>query len=177
MKNKIQNTLKDNIYDSLRAVLDHLDMPDVPVVFSHSSGLEHKKTYCVVQILDRKRVGRVQETVGSPIDQDSLNYYTNYYTLYLQVSFVGKDSDDVMAEFEDSVFSSRACLQFFQKRSLGAIKQSKSRLVPLLRETEWINAHNIDIDLSYAVQSHEDIDWIDSFKIKDAYGFDPWQIP
>lgn len=177
MINTIQNRLKDALYDSTRAILDHLGMRQVPIVFSHESGLEHKNTYCVIQIIERKRAGRVQDTTASPLDQDSKNVYTNYYTLCAQFTFVGEQSDDVMAEFDDSVFSSRQCLDYWQMRQLGAVKQGNSRYTPQLRDTKWIPSYSIDLDLSYAVQSFEDIDWIESFNVKDDYGFDPWASP
>lgn len=177
MSNGIQNKLKDSLYDSMRAVLDHLDMHDVSVVFANESGLEPRNTYCAIRILERKRVGRVQESTASPRNSVSENVYTNYYTLYTQISFIGENSDDIMADFEDSVFGSRQCIEFWQMRNLGPLSQSPSRYIPQLRETKWIPVYNIDLKLSYSVQSKESIDWIDSFTVEDAYGFEPWPSP
>jgi hypothetical protein len=174
---KIQTAIEDAINGSLRQILDHLDMDDVKLVFANQGGLEPPKTYCLMNIIDKTRVGRVQESVGSPVNGISENWYTNYYTLLVQISFIGKDSGDVMAEFEDSVFSSRRCLEYWQLHKLGAMSQSESRRIPQLRDTTWVPAYNIDLNLSFAIQSNEEIDWIESFIVEDTIGFSPTPSP
>lgn len=173
----IQTAVEDSLIASIRQILNHLGMIDVEVILANQGGLEPTTTYGAINIIDKVRVGRVQETVGSPIGQESENYYTNYYTLSVQISFIGADSGDVMAEFEDSVFSSRRCIEFLQMHKLGALSQSGSRRIPQLRETTWVSAYNIDLNLSFAVQSHETIDWIEFFTFGDNYGFNPTPTP
>lgn len=165
--NNIERQLKDKLYDSIRGILDRLGFEKVPVIFAYETGVEPKDTYCSIYILNRERFGRVQETVGSPLDRESENFYTNYYKILVQVGFIGNQSDEVMAEFEDSVFSSRQCIHILQRNLLGPIRQSDSRYIGQLRESKWVKQYNIDLELSYAVQSHEEIDWIDEVFVRD----------
>lgn len=171
--NEVNKNILDYLYDGIRGVLDHLGYEHVPVIYAYTNAPEPKETYCALHIYKRKRSGRVQETVGSPLDRVSENFYTNYYVMCVQVSFVGNQSEEVAMEFEDSVFSSRQCIHALQRNLLGPIRQSSMRDLTELRESEWIKRYNIDLELSYAIQSHEEIDWIDEVVIKDLYGFDP----
>lgn len=173
MANDLQTILETSLYNSMNRIFLHLDRQDIPIVFANEGGLEHKGTYAIINIIKKRRVSRVQESTASPIDEQSLNVYTNYYTLHIQVSFVGSKSSDVMADFEDSVFSSRNCIEFWQINNLGPLSQSDSRRIPQLRETKWIPSYNIDLNLSFSVQSRETIDWIEFFTFSDMYGFDP----
>lgn len=173
MANNIQTALEDSLYDSLRQIMDHLDRNDVPIIFANQGGLEPHNTYVLINIIDRKRVGRVQESTASPIDGKSINFYTNYYSLCVQISIIGNNSSDVMVDFEDSVFSSRRCIEYWQMHNLGPLSHSESRRIPQLRETTWVESYNIDLYLSFAIQSQEEINWIEHFTFKDMYGFDP----
>lgn len=159
----LQTAIEDGLYDSVRQILDHLGRDGVKIVFANQGGTEPKETYCLLNIIEQSRVGRVQETVGSPMHLESENWYTNYYTLSVQVSFIGSQSGDVMFDFADSVFSSRQCIEFWQKRYLGPLTHSSVRRIPQLRDTKWVENYNIDLKLSCAVQSHETIDWIEYF--------------
>ncbi len=173
MSNKIETATEDALYASMRQILNHLGWEKLQVVLANEGGLEPKGSYALINIIDRQRVGRVDESTGSPRNQESINTYSNYYTLSIQISFVGSESGDVMGDFEDSVFSSRRCIEYWQMHKLGPLSQSGSRRVPQLRETKWVKAYNIDLNLSFAIQSRETIDWIEFFTYEDTYGFTP----
>lgn len=160
----INKAIEDSLYSSLRSILDFYGYGGVVVIFANQGGLEPEHTYCLINILDKKRMGGVDESQLSPVEGEEAELtYTNHYILCTQISFIGRDSGEVIGVFEDSVFSSRNCLEMLQRNNLGAIRQSKSRRNPQKRETTWVDCYNIDLDLSFAIQSKEEIDWIDSF--------------
>lgn len=164
----INTQMEDAITASIRSILDYLGWQGTKVILANEGGLEPRETYCLVNILARNRNRRSQSAGTSPVSEVSKIYYTNYYTVQVQVSFIGSDSGDMMFDFEDSVFSSRQCIVFWQENNIGPLNHTGSRRIPQLRETKWIKSYNIDLNLSFAVQSNEVVDWIQDFATVDT---------
>ena len=154
------NILEDSLYDSFKDVLTSIGYPEMEVVFSHQNGLEPTKSYCVITILERQRYGRVQESTYLAADSSEM-WYTNFYKLYFQVSFIGDRSPDVAFDFDDAVGSSRVCIEAFQKRNLGYIDKSTLRRMPQPRESKWVESWNVDLNYSFALQSRQVMDWVE----------------
>lgn len=162
----LYEVLQDSLYDSLESIfnrLGYVDGQDIQIVFDSQNALEPTNTYCLVHILDTERIGRVHESTFLTWDEEEM-WYTNFYTLFVQLSIIGNKANEIIINFTDSVFSSRLCIEDWQKNSLGPIKQSKTRRIPQPRESGWTDSHNLDLTLSYAVQSREVMDWVEFFK-------------
>ena len=156
----VSDIIKDAIYDSLEVILRDIGHKKTKVVFSDENGLEPKSTYCIVNILDRQRYGRTSESTFLTADESEM-WRTEFFKICLRLSFLGESADSIAWDFDDSVPASRAFLMEFQKRNLGYIQKSKLRRVPQPRETKWMPMWNVDIDLSFAIQSRQVMDWIE----------------
>ena len=160
----ISNIIKDAIYDSLKEILKGTGHKNTKVVFSDENGLEPKNTYCMVNILDRQRYGRTSESTFLTADKEEM-WRTEFFKICLRLSFIGNSADEIAWDFDDSVPASRTFLQEFQKRNLGYIQKSKLRRIPQPRETKWMPMWNVDIDLSFAIQSRQVMDWIEYISV------------
>ena len=156
----VSDIIKDAIYDSLEVILRDIGHKKTKVVFSDENGLEPQSTYCIVNILDRQRYGRTSESTFLTADESEM-WRTEFFKICLRLSFLGESADSIAWDFDDSVPASRSFLEEFQKRNLGYIQKSKLRRVPQPRETKWMPMWNVDIDLSFAIQSRQVMDWIE----------------
>lgn len=155
--------IKDSLYDSVKFVLTDVGHRNTRVIFDNESGLEPKNTYCVISILSRERQGRTQESTY--LTQDSEMWRTEFFKLYLQLTFIGQSSADISWNFDDSFPASRTYIEEFQKRSLGFIRKSDLRRSPQPRETKWTDSWNVDLEFSFTIQSRQTMDWVEYITI------------
>lgn len=156
---KIVEVIKDSLYDSIRAVLVDIGHKNTRIVFDNEGGLEPKNTYCVISILSRERQGRTQESTY--LTEDEFMWRTEFFKIYIQLTFIGNSSADISWNFDDSFPASRTYIEEFQKRNLGFIKKSALRRSPQPRETKWVDSWNVDLELSFAIQSRQTMDWVE----------------
>lgn len=133
---------------------------EIPVIFSMEGGLEPKNTYCVVNILSRQKAGMTQNSTFLVRETDEM-WFTQHYQLYLQLSFLGKRANDLAWTFDESLPDNRVYLEEFQRRNLGWLTKSELRRQPQPRDTKWVPAHNLDINLSFAIQYRQVMDWVE----------------
>lgn len=165
--NNTATLIEERLYDSFEAIF--LDMGwsgenEVPIIFSKENGLEPKNTYCAISILNRSRTGRTDHSTFLQRDTDEM-WWTQHYQLYLQLSFIGKDAANVAWAFDECLPESRVYLETLQRNSLGWLTKSDLRRMPQPRETRWVEAYNIDINLSFALQYRQVMDWIEFITI------------
>ena len=159
--------LDRNLYTAIKSILNNLGYSNTQVVYANSNVLEPENTYCILNKISVSRAGRVDESATMPLANPIL-VYTNYYTLLLQVSFVGKEADELMFDFNDAVFSNRMCIEAFQKNNFGPMSKSDVRNIPQKRDTGWVEMWNVDLNLSYAIQSkQQQSDWVETFEVED----------
>lgn len=159
----VNGIIEDSLYDSFRFILDDMNYQDVDIVFSHQNGMEPKNTYLMINLLSTNRVGRVFESTYLTEQEDM--WYTNHYTTIMQLSFLGGKSKDVAFDFNDSIFSDRVYIESLQKRGLGVITKSDLRRQPQPRESEWVELQNLDLTMSFAVQTRRKMDWVEFITI------------
>jgi len=160
---KLVEVIKDSIYDSLEAIFRELDYPEAKIVFANENGLEPTKTYCIVNILDRQRQGRT--SYSTYLSRDAESWDTEFFTLCLRLSFNGKEADSLSWDFDDGLPAIKPFMEEFQKRKLGFLRKSKLRRIPQPRETQWVDAWNLDVDFSFAIQSRHVMDWVEFITI------------
>lgn len=163
IQNNTASLVEEALYDSLSTIfkdMGYLDDGEVPIIFSHENGLEPKNTYCVVNILNRSKVGRRQHATFLERELSEM-WWLQHYQLYLQLSFIGKDASNLAWAFDEVLPDSGNYLEEFQKRNLGWLSKSDLRRQPQPRETNWVPAYNLDINLSFAIQYRQVMDWIE----------------
>lgn len=167
---KFYTVIEDNLYLSIRSILDILGYPEVLVVHSNVNSLEPSKTYCVIDILDTSQSGRTNEASyiasETPDGVDMLESMT-HYILLTQISFIGTNAGDVSHDFRHNISNNRVCFEEIQKKSFGLLSKSNLRRNPQKRETQWVNSFNMDMSLSFAIRTRQSYDWVEYITIND----------
>lgn len=151
--------IEDSLYDCFKHALIHTGHRNTQVVFDRQNGLEPKNTYMVISILDRKSNGRTNRSTF--LTEDAEMWWTEHFTLQIQLTFVGKSAAEIGWDVDDSLPASIKFLEEFQKRNLGYMSKTKLRRNPQPRETGWTEAWVMDMTLSFAIQSRQVMDWVE----------------
>lgn len=168
----IYKPVRNSITNSIKSVLTNIGYQDTLVIQSHQNGLEPTKTYCVLNILMHTQQGFKDEATFMERSNDLLDSIA-HYSVSTQISFVGKDSEEVATEFRHALVNNRRCYEYFLYNGLGILSRGNLRRIPQKRETEWVAAMNMDIDFSYAVRTRQSYDWIEYITI-DGEVFRVW---
>lgn len=156
----IKKVLQDYLYDATKNAMDVLGW-DIPVIHSKQNGLEPENTYCVIDILELQRVGRVLEaTFIAPPENNELWSIANY-NLYTQYRFIGDQADDYGFDFGHHITNNRRFIEEFEKKKLAVTRRSNMRNQPQLRETMWKPSQNMDLTFSLAIQTRQTVDWVE----------------
>lgn len=160
---KLVEVIEDSLYESFKSILVRTGHKNTQVVFDKENGLEPKNTYLVISILDRESQGRTNRSTF--LTKDAEMWWMEHFTLCLQLTFVGKSASSIAWDVDDSLPASINFLEEFQKRNLGYLSKSKLRRNPQPRESGWMDAWALDIDLSFAIQSRQVMDWVEFITI------------
>lgn len=167
----IHSVTEDNLYDATRKVLDTLGFTSVSVVFSNENALEPSKTYCVINILDIQQRGYRDEgtyLTPNPDDADSpFLEFIVHYTVLTQFSFIGLSAGDAGMDFRHNLVNNRKCVDIYRAYNFGMLEKSSLRRAPQMRETNWVDGYNMDINLSFAVNTKQVTDWVDTIAVND----------
>ena len=166
----IYSVIKKNIRDATVKAFELSDIPINPnnIIFSNQNGTEPKGDYCVINILENRQKGRVNESTrtsdgASPEIQQLTS--TSFYYAKTQLSFIGNSAYENGLEFESALNNNRQVIEWYQRKSLNPVNKSSVKRLPKLRETDWIESAVIDFDLGYSVQRYQDIDWVEYITI------------
>ena len=155
----IKTVLENYLYQATQAAFNVADM-NIQLIHSHQ-GLEPENTYCVMNILQLQRVGRMTEsTFINPVENDELWTIANY-NLYTQFSFIGDKADDYGFDFGHNITNNRRFIEEYQKRKLAVTKRSDIRNQPQMRDSQWKPVQNMDLTFSLAVRTRQTVDWVE----------------
>jgi hypothetical protein len=135
------------------------------VIFKNQNSPEPGQTYCAIHILRASTSGKpsksifLEDVAGNP--NVGRHYTQQHYDVLIQVTFVGKDSGDMAFDFKQDLAVSQLTNEDFQKEHFGIISHTDVRSNPSLRETRWVDSFNLDLNLSYSVQTTEDLNWVE----------------
>ena len=156
----VAEIVQDGIYDSFTAILRDMGYVDTLVVFANENGLEPRNSYLLVNILDNKHVGR--HSSGTFLTEEKEELVTiEFYEICLQLSFIGKHSQNIAWDWDSEVPAQHYTREEFQKRSLGYMRKSNIRRNPQPRESGWSEMFNLDMDLSFSIITRRREDWIE----------------
>lgn len=163
----VANTTADIIDEALYDSLHHVFMDmgiDAEIVFSNDNGLEPKNTYCVIQVLNRERFGRQDSSTFLTRDTSEM-FWTDHYTILVQLSFLGKNASNLAWAIDEVIPSSTKYREEFQRNTLGFMNKSSLRRAPQPRETRWVDGYNLDLTFSFAIQYRQEMDWVEFITI------------
>lgn len=156
----ILRAIKPVLHSSLSDVLTTLGYPDTQIIYSNQNGLEPDKSYGVINILQINQVGRSDEASFIVPTSDILEFVT-HHTLSIQISFIGTESDSIAYDFRHGLINNRRCFEALLKNNFGIASRGDVRRVPQKRESAWVEAYNMDIDLTFSIFTRQSYDWVE----------------
>ena len=151
-----------NIYDSVKqAVYTSCNnlLPDNKLIHSHQGGQEPKGSYCALNILKADKIGMECDSTYASADQTIKS--NSVYEVTVRFMFVGKDSGNLAYNFE-TVADNPAARFYFGTESLAIMRKGEVRRVPEKRDTTWVDNFTLDVVFSYAIQTIQPIETIDT---------------
>jgi hypothetical protein len=139
------------------AALSEFTSPQV--IFSNSSGTEPSGSYVVVNILAIEQIGH--RSNSSKLDSLGRLSTMVSYEVQAQYSFIGSASGDMAQSFTQRINNNQTSLNAQTANNLRVMRKSSLRRAPQLRDTKWVEYHNIDVTFSYNVVTQEAVDEID----------------
>lgn len=141
-------------------ILEILEYPETQVIFSHQNGLEPNASYGVINILGVDQVGFRSEATFLLDEGDILETVT-HYKLQVQISFVGTATSDIAQAFRHGMVNDRRCFETLLRANFGILDRGQIRRIPQKRESDWVDAYNMDFSFSFAVNTRFTYDWIE----------------
>lgn len=140
-------------------ILEIIGYEDTQVIFANQNGLEPDNTYCVIQVLGVTQVGRVTE--ASTLTEDEILETITNYKLDVQLSFIGTTSSASAQAFRHGMVNDRRCFETLMRSNFGIIDRGQIRKIPQKRESDWVDAYNMDFSFSFAILTRFSYDWIE----------------
>ena len=159
----IYDSIGTSVQSVLTKSLTRIGYTTPLVIFKNQNAPEPAQTYCAIHILRASARGKPSKSVfltdvaGNP--NVGRHYTQQHYDVLIQVTFVGKDSGDMAFDFKQDLAVSQLTNEDFQRENFGIISHTDIRSNPSLRETRWVDSFNLDLELSYSVQTTEDLLW------------------
>jgi hypothetical protein len=151
------------------------EFPDTLVIFSHMNGAEPADPYVSIQLVTTEQIGRTQYSTFAD-EQENLHILVQYEVV-AQFSFIGSTAGDMAFTFNQAVSNNVVMWEAFQKNNLAPLRKSVVRRVPVKRETNWVEYHNIDVTFSYAVKTVQPVDVVERVSFVDINTGETFVIP
>jgi hypothetical protein len=162
-------TVLDNLYDATHEVLTSLGYENVNVIFSGNNTTEPEKTYCLINVLNFSQVGFKDEatflTDYDPQTQLGILETVSHYKLSIQYSFIGNSADVVAMDFRHNLINNQVCISIFNKYNWGFLDRSDIRRSPQPRDAKWVEMFNMDMRLSFAIKTRQQMDWVETTSV------------
>lgn len=162
----IRSVIRKEIRDATISAFELSDVliPEKNIIFSHGKGTEPQGNYCVIDILENRQKGRVEESTrtkqGETWEDQSLGS-TVYYYAKVQFTFLGSDALELGMEFHNALNNNRQVIEAYQRKALAPVNKSDLKRLPKLRETDWVETSVFDLDFGYSVQRYQSVDWVE----------------
>lgn len=166
-----------SIYSEIRAGIRHgvwsalesrfPNEETAPVLFSYVSGGEPDESYVAIHILSVDQIGHASTSTLADT-QNKLSTVVNY-DVTVQVSFCGSMAGEMALDFNQAI-NTRQVRDSFRSKSLGIKTKSNLRRIPQKRETKWVDFWNMDMSLTYAVNTIQVTDVVENFSFEGEVG-------
>lgn len=158
----IYSTFEKSLVRAIKSIFDELGTV-CEVIVSHGNGPEPAVDYCMINTLRFVRTGRAQSAGGAlEFVQNSLKEYSvQHYEAVVQINFYGKKAAENAMDYYSQFSGNTVIQEHYQRNNLTTRRISDLRRSPQLRETRWVNSFAFDITLGFAVQTIQNVDWVD----------------
>lgn len=134
---------------------------DVGLLEKYSKGTEPKGTYLAYYLLSTEDIGGAETTTYLMSDRKAYNKQTMKGTV--QLSLFGDRAKEVGGKIFSRIPSNKPMREIFSKWGFAVTRKSSLRSNPQLRENEWVDSVNFDLDILFAYYYKEDSDWWEFF--------------
>lgn len=169
----IYSDVEDGIYNGVKVALS--EYPTVPVAFSHTSMTEPAESYVTINVLRIDEQGR--QSSSTKTNEDSELLITSSYEVFVQFTFIGSKSTEMIQSFTQRLGSNPVAHQEFRRNKLGFMRKSQIRRVPQKRDTKWIDYCTIDAYFSYSVATQQIVDTIETVILQDLITGEVFTVP
>lgn len=170
-----------SIYSTLRpairsvALVANSEYPTMPTIYSHQNGLEPAESYLSINILDVQQIGH-HSTPALTTATEILDVRV-VYEVMVQFSFFGSLAGDAAHSFTQRINNNPLVFEELSKQKLGIMRKSTLRRAPQKRDTQWIEAFNIDITFNYIVNTAQPVDVVEIVILQEEYSGDIFTVP
>ena len=81
-----------------------------------------------------------------------------YYEVTTQFSFFGRGAGNVAQAFHDKIGNTVLTKQVAARVNMGYMNKTDVRRNPQKRDTQWVDAYNLDVTFSYILNTKEQVD-------------------
>lgn len=149
--------------------------PTFKFISSHGNGSEPAESYGVYNILSIEQQGH--STTSTLTREDETLDYSGAFEVMVQFSFLGSQAGEIVHVFTQRINSSPWVLEEQNRNKLGFMRKSSVRRAPQKRDTQWIEAFNVDVTFLYIVNTNELVDVIESVVILDEITGEIYTVP
>lgn len=159
------------IYPQVRTALRNsaiaalADYPTTPIIFSNANGTEPAESYVVISISSINQQGH--HSTSTLLNTSGELIFSVAYEIFVQISFIGSLSGELAQAFTQNINNNPLTRQALQTQKLGFMRKSQIRRAPQLRDTKWVEYHNMDVTFNYVVVTNQVIDSVDGVVITD----------
>jgi hypothetical protein len=169
----VYTSVRSGLRNVALAALSEYTSPQV--IFSNSSGTEPSGSYAVVNILNIVQIGHRSTSTLLDLNKNQATFVS--YEVQAQYSFIGSESGDMAQSFTQRINNIQSSLNAQTTNKLGVMRKSSIRRSPQLRDTKWVEYHNIDVTFSYTVVTQEVTDEIDVVIIQNQVTNNTFTVP
>lgn len=163
------SSFEDSVFEVFK-----IAFPSLNAVIGYQNGPELPTPYCAMYAATLDPVGREDMSTKADAFGDDFAVRTvQHYSGTIRFEFTGKDvsgnhGGDLATQWLQIISTPNIQLEL-RKRNLGFMGKSLIRRVPKLRETAWYNAYVIDVVFSFALETIQQVDIVDSVIIDSTY--------
>jgi hypothetical protein len=151
------------------------EYPTTPVIFSNSNGSEPAESYVVVNILGITQQGH--HVTSSKLDSQDRQAVQVCYEVMVQLSFIGSLSGDMSHSFNQRINNNYLVLEDLKRNKLGVMRKSNIRRAPQIRETKWVEYHNMDVTFSYIAVTQDVVGIVEAVVVEDVTAETIFRVP
>lgn len=170
-------TVYTQLEDAIRNVAEkaNADYPLVPIIFSHSNGTEPVDTYLSINIIDMQQIGH--NSTPALTRENSILDIRVVYEVMVQFSFFGAEAGNVAHSFTQRINNNPIVFEELSKNKLGVMRKTTLRRNPQKRDTQWVEAFNMDVTFSYILNTPQVVETVEIVVLQDEYSGEVFTVP
>lgn len=154
------------------------EFPTSEIIVSHSNPdqlSELPESYGVINILSISSTGKTAISTGA--NEDSQVSLQAHYEIQAQFSFIGSQSADMAFCFYHNISANPVVFEELYKSKIAYLRKSDVRRAPQRRETQWVEAFNVDATFNFIVNYQQVVDTVDAVILQDTISGEIYTVP